>query len=83
MKAVIANDSERAKATKGSPCFAAGRNRALPSSQMTTPSGMVSPCALFTVSAKPATSGICVLVMRAPSLRLVIGRMGTHFGSSA
>ena len=38
LKAVIAKDSDRVNATKGSPCFDAGRNVLLPLRLITTPS---------------------------------------------
>ena len=42
---------------------------------------IVSPCALFTVMAKPAATGNCVRSIRVPSFKAVQGKIGTHFGS--
>ena len=81
-KAVISKLSERVKATKGRPCFDAGRKRLLPAKCITVPSLIVRPCDFWIVRAKPADTGNCVRVMRVPALIAVIGKIGTHFGSS-
>ena len=51
LKADMWKLSERVKARKGRQCLDAGRNRRLPAKWTTVPSLMVSPYALFTVSA--------------------------------
>ena len=78
---VDADLASRVVVEKGKPCLEAGLNLFEAVRWITTPSVRVRPCALFTVSAKPATTGNCFRVNLVPSLKATIGSTGTHVGS--